>query len=221
MRGVVFDLDETLLDRRGSIDSYAKQLHTDLAKFVVMPRAAYLEAFHRLDDYGRAPRELFFQELASQLFADVSPRELQSHFEAKAWRAPRLFPHVNDVLRRLRGEGWQIGIVTNGGVASQGQKIANSGLSPLVHCIVISAALGSRKPDRAIFEHAAMQLGINPTQSWFVGDDPRSDVWGAKQFGFRAIWVERYLPWPADLPRCYDARIDDTAEIFKVLAGAA
>ena len=218
MNGVVFDLDETLVDRRGSLDAYAKQLHSTFSDSVAVSADVFITEFHRLDGNGRVPRDEFFDALSTALFQGVPARRIQEHFEATAWIEPRLFEGVADLLVALRDEGWRIGIVTNGGVPSQSAKIDNSGLAELVDCSVISSAFGYKKPAPEIFRHLIGKLAIDPSRSWFVGDDPQADIWGAKRVGLRTCWVERYSAWPADLPRCYDARIQNTVDCLEVVS---
>ena len=213
MRGVVFDLDETLLDRRGTLDAYARALHAELDRQGSSSVEYFLEQFHRLDAAGSTPRDRFFALVSSQLLPTQSPRDLGHHFNAHAWRSPRLFPGVAHMLRELRGQGLRLGIITNGGAAPQLDKIVNSGLSDLVDCYLVSARFGARKPDRSIFEYMAAQLGLSPRESWFVGDDPYADIWGSKQCGYSAAWVERFTAWPKELPPCYDAHIDSVLGI--------
>ena len=217
MKGVVFDLDETLVDRRGSLDVYSQTLFSAFSGYAVVPLERFSAEFHRLDGNGRVPRDEFFAALAATLFRNVPTHRIKEHFEATAWLQPRLFDGTVDVLRQLRAEGWRVGIVTNGGVPAQTAKIENSGLSRLIDSHVISAAFGAKKPAAGIFHHAIELLRIDPAQSWFVGDDPRADIWGANQTGFQTCWVERYSPWPEDLPRCYDARIAVTADILRIV----
>jgi putative hydrolase of the HAD superfamily len=220
MKGVVFDLDETLVNRRGSLDLYSQTLFSAFSGSAVVPLGRFVAEFHRLDGNGRVPRDEFFEALAAALFRNVPAQRIKEHFEATAWLQPRLFDGAVDLLRELRADGWRVGIVTNGGVPAQTAKIENSGLSKLIDGHVISAAFGSKKPAAGIFRHAIEQLQIDPEKSWFVGDDPRADIWGAAQIGFQTCWVERYSPWPADLPRCYDARVADTTDILGVIASA-
>ena len=221
MRGIVFDLDETLVDRKGSLNVYAQELYSDFRTSIALSQAEFIVQFHLLDGNGRVPRDQFFDLLASNLFLEMSSRRIGEHFEANAWRTPHLFDGIPDLLQSLRELRWRIGVITNGGVQSQSQKLENSGLTSLVDYSVISGAFGAKKPDPTIFKHLLIQLGIDPNRSWFIGDDPRSDIWGAKQVGFRTIWVERYTPWPDDLPRCYDASVTDTVRTFDVVRSAA
>lgn len=185
MKGIVFDLDETLVDRRGSLDVYARRLNEAFYESASARGDAFVAEFHRLDGNGRVPRDEFFERLSAKLFKDVTAAQIKAHFEATAWTNPILFDGVRDLLRSIRARNWRIGIVTNGGVPAQSAKIANSGLADLIDASVISAAFGMKKPAPEIFNHIAEQLQVNPAQSWFVGDDPRADIWGAGQVGFK------------------------------------
>jgi len=213
--GVIFDLDETLIDRKGSLDVYARRLFRDL------PASSdcddLVREFHRLDGNGRVPRAEFFEALSRGPLRGVSTARIEAHFRAHAWTEPLLLAGVLPLLRRLKHDGWRLGIVTNGGVPSQSAKIANTGLSELVDAFVISEAFGAKKPAPEIFAHMADAIAIEPARSWFVGDDPRSDIWGARQSGFRTCWIERHLEWPADLAPCYDARIRSISEVSEVV----
>ena len=217
MRGVIFDLDETLVDRRGSLGIYCRKLYLDFGESVVLPASQFTAEFHRLDDNGRVPRDEFFKALSAAAFRNVPSALIKEHFEATAWVQPRLFDGIVDLLVSLRAQDLRIGVITNSGVPSQSAKLNNTGLSDLIDASVISAAFGSKKPAPGIFHHMIDGLRIDPHQSWFVGDDPRADVWGANQVGFRTCWVERYTPWPADLPRCYDVRIEHTIHCLGIV----
>jgi HAD superfamily hydrolase (TIGR01509 family) len=216
MRGAVFDLDETLIDRRRSLDGYARRLCRDLGVRGIT-QIEFMNEFHRLDADGRIPRTDFFAALSRGPLNGVSTDEIKSHFETHAWTDPLLLDGVLPLLRRLRDDGWRLGVVTNGGVSSQTAKLTNSGLSKLVDAVVISQAFGARKPAPEIFAHIVAAIEIDPVQSWFIGDDPRADIWGAKQLGFRTCWVERYLHWPVDLRRCYDATASSMAEVLEIV----
>src|SRR6478752_234416 len=91
MKGVVFDLDETLVDRRGSLDVYARRLHAAFAHSAVASGDLFVAEFHRLDGNGRVPRDEFFERLSAVLFSRVSAGQIKAHFETTAWTPPMLF----------------------------------------------------------------------------------------------------------------------------------
>jgi len=215
VKGILFDLDETLIDRRRSLDRYARELRTRLGSRFAEDE--FVVRFHRLDGAGRVPRREFFEAIARELFDGATADAIEAHFYTHAWRAPLLHDGMAAILRDVRARGWRSGIITNGGVVAQSAKIDNGGLRAAVDGAVISDAFGVKKPEPAIFRHLIETLGIDPAQSWFVGDDPTADVWGAKQVGLRACWIERHAAWPDALPRCYDARVTDAEQLRAVL----
>ena len=211
--GVVFDLDETLINRRGSLDLYAGLLWERFRGHTALDRSAFSALFHVLDGNGRIPRPQFFAGLSARAFEGLGAEQIADHFREQAWLNPLLFEDVIEVLQGLKAGGYRIGIVTNGGSHSQNAKITNSGLGPHVDAIVISEEIGVKKPDPAIYREITSRLEIDPAQSWFVGDDPVADVVGPSSAGFRTAWVERYLPWPSGQERVYQQRLCHVSEL--------
>ena len=77
--------------------------------------------------------------------------------------------------------------------------------------------VGAAKPEPPMFEATHRRLGLRPGQIVHVGDDPEHDVRGAREAGFRTVWVNRTRrEWPGG-PRA-DAEIGSLAELEAVLA---
>lgn len=96
------------------------------------------------------------------------------------------------MLKRLRDEGYKLGIVTNGQVDEQEEKARAIGVRELVDCFVTSEEVGICKPDRRIFERAVEMLGGSgygeeTGEVWMVGDDLEADVKGALGAGLKAV----------------------------------
>jgi putative hydrolase of the HAD superfamily len=175
--------------------------------------------FHNLDGNGRVPRGAFFAKLSTSAFEGVKPGEIAAHFREFAWQKPLLFDGVIEFLQELKADGYAIGIVSNGGSHSQNSKLKNSGLASFVDSVVISEEFGAKKPDSSIYREIAAQLHIDIGSSWFIGDDPISDVIGPSRVGFITAWVERYLPWPEDQPRRYRRQIAHISDLREDLLG--
>ncbi|MEC5397901.1 HAD family hydrolase [Uliginosibacterium sp. H1] len=216
---VVFDLDETLVDRRAGLLRSAKGLW-DSGRTTMTDGAAFLARFMELDGNGRVKRPVFFERLCAECLPHADPIEVAETFVATAWNEPPLFDDAVPVLRELKERGYAIGIVSNGQSRTQRAKIDNSALGGLVDAVTISGELGIDKPDARIFAHALEQLGVMAEAAWFVGDDPRADVQGAAAAGLHAIWLQRHLAWPTDLVPCHRARIAVLAELLPLLPGA-
>jgi FMN phosphatase YigB (HAD superfamily) len=64
-----------------------------------------------------------------------------------------------------------------------------AGVASLFETIVVSDAVGWRKPAAAIFEVALARLGLSPQQALFVGDRADIDVVGAQRVGMHVAWL--------------------------------
>lgn len=216
--GVLFDLDETLIDRSASLITYAHHLWRRLDGELALDEAAFVDRVMVLDGGGYAPRDQFFAELAALL---DSPRldapTLRDHYDDTVWEFPLVAAGALAGLRGLAKAGISIGVVTNGRTETQTRKLENSGLMELIDAWLISEAFGARKPDPGIFLGACARLRIDPMRSWLVGDHPEFDILGANEVGLKTIWLERKIPWPSDQPRVYEARVSDLADAFSFL----
>lgn len=66
--------------------------------------------------------------------------------------------------------------------------------------VFTACELGAAKPDPRAFRHVCDRLGVPPSQVAHAGDDPHTDVDGARALGMAAIWVNRDARrWPAGL----------------------
>jgi putative hydrolase of the HAD superfamily len=95
--------------------------------------------------------------------------------------------------RRLRGEGYRVGLLTNN-VKEYGDAWRATIPVDIFDDIVDSSVVGVRKPDARIFLMAADRLGVTPAQCVFL-DDVASNVDGAQAVGMAGIVVEN--PWTA------------------------
>lgn len=78
------------------------------------------------------------------------------------------------------------------------------GLTPLFHPVVVSDDLGYVKPHPMTFEAVLGELGLEPEDVLFVGDNWLADVQGAKQAGMFVAHMQRWAP-----PEHFEANPDD------------
>ncbi len=101
------------------------------------------------------------------------------------WDDP--IPGAAECLTRLAEGGLRLGIVSNAdGRVEEG--LQRAGLAELVEVIVDSGRVGVAKPDPAIFGYALGPLGLEPEETWYLGDTVTFDVRGAEAAGIEA-WV--------------------------------
>jgi putative hydrolase of the HAD superfamily len=100
------------------------------------------------------------------------------------------FPEAAAALAALKRLGLRLVVVSNWDVSLH-ERLAETGLAPLVDGAVVSAELGAAKPDPAIFEAALRLAGASGEGAWHVGDDVEADVAGALAAGIRPVLVAR------------------------------
>lgn len=109
------------------------------------------------------------------------------------------FPDVKPCLDRLACS-YKLGVVTNGPCDLQCAKLDASGLKGYFGTVEISRVVGILKPDPRIFALALGKLEVDPQDSVFVGDTPKTDVVGARAAGMKAVWLNRdNVPQPGGM----------------------
>jgi putative hydrolase of the HAD superfamily len=190
-QAILFDLDDTLHDRRASVEAFTPALFAHLEPWL---GGVSLEAFqtvlHRVDYSGYVPREKFMQHLLEAFGArDFDALQLAGFWRREFAKYARVMDGAHELLEWLRVNGIKTGIVTNGTVQLQQAKI--NALDLRVDAVVISEAVGAKKPDAKPFLEALRLLEVLPQEAWFVGDHPVNDIEGAMQVGMKAFWIER------------------------------
>lgn len=92
------------------------------------------------------------------------------------------------LLRGLRAGGWGVAVLTNGLPSVQALKVEALGLDELVdHVIYADRIVEGGKPNPAAFNEALHRLGTAADRTVCVGDDPRTDIAGARAAGLASI----------------------------------
>jgi HAD superfamily hydrolase (TIGR01509 family) len=106
-----------------------------------------------------------------------------------------------DVLEAFRDRDITTILISNWDYAPAADAMLEAtGLAHLLDHVVISEAVGLRKPHRRLFEIALEQSGCKASEALHVGDLARPDAWGAARLGFRTVWIDKNEDgWPEDL----------------------
>jgi putative hydrolase of the HAD superfamily len=126
--------------------------------------------------------------LADALALDVSGADvLPSLTDAIAFHA---YPDALPALARLAEAGLRLAVIANWDVSLR-DVLARLGLAGHFELIVTAAEARAAKPDPEVFRVALEQLGSDPARCAHVGDDPVTDVAGARAAGLAAVLVDR------------------------------
>jgi putative hydrolase of the HAD superfamily len=101
----------------------------------------------------------------------------------------RVIPGTKEMLARFNGK-YRLGLLSNFTHAPAAVRLLElTGLESFFDIILISGAIGFRKPHPLVFEKLVEGLGVEKEGILYVGDDPEPDILGASQAGLRPIWM--------------------------------
>ena len=216
--GLVFDLDNTLLDRYSAFLGVAESFYEEhLRPALLAERDEAVAMMVRWDGDGYNDRAGMLRRWLSE-WPDVrlDMESLRTWYRAEMERQVRPDADINGFLAQLKERRVPWGIVTNGSPSQHG-KCRKAGLDKLALFIIVSEEAGYRKPDPRIFQDALEATGLaTPEQVMFVGDNPEADIDGARRFGMKAAWVRRDRPYPPDLIPP-DHVIDHVTEVLDIV----
>lgn len=206
IRAITIDLDDTLWEIMPVIIAAEQRLRAWLA--TNFPKIT--ENFSSADalglraivvqDFPERAHDLTFLRInvlrrmagACGYSEDMAEAAFQVFDEAR--NEVRFYPDVLPSLELLQ-LSYPLIAVTNGNANLQ--KI---GINHMFKAVVTAVEAGAAKPHQSIFAMAVTRAGVQPEQILHVGDDPRTDVQGAKEAGLKTGWINRTgRRWPDEI----------------------
>lgn len=229
LRAVLFDVDDTLFSTtRFSRAARLNAVRAMVAAGLDLPEDLVLRELeevlaefssnydHHYDQLLRRLRPKALERINPALIVAAG---VAAYHDTK-FRELKPFDDVIPLLRDLRAAGVVTGIVTHGWTIKQAEKIVRLGLVPHLDpkAVFISEQLGISKPNPKIYALALRDLGLQPAEAMYVGDNPSHDVTPPKSLGMVAVWARRSARQalgPAG--RAPDHVVDDMKELRTIL----
>ncbi|ELS55205.1 HAD family hydrolase [Streptomyces viridochromogenes] len=189
---VLFDLDNTLVDRWGTLAGWA-------AEFTAQHGLEDEERAYVLGMVSERAYPSTFDAIRCRYRLSMSAAELWGAYCADIAALVSCEAGVLDGLEELRADGWRVGVATNGAAGIQRAKLRATGISERVDGVFVSEEADARKPETRHFALAAACCGAALGDGgWMVGDNPVNDIGGGRSAGLRTIWVGNGRSWPLD-----------------------
>jgi FMN phosphatase YigB (HAD superfamily) len=104
-----------------------------------------------------------------------------------------VFPPSHAALLDTLRARYRLGVVSNfDDTAAAYDILQRHGIARYLDTVVVSEALGLRKPHPALMRVGLRGLAIGPEEALFVGDTYREDVAGARGAGIDAAWIDAH-----------------------------
>ena len=195
-QAVLFDLDGTLLDRALSLRAFVRWQAEGMLGAEIDNKEAYIARFIELDANGRAWKDVVYETLIDEFsIENWAMKELLTTYELCFCAFARPRPGAVEAVATLRSLGAKIALVSNGKSPFQERNFRSPGISSLFDAVIISEAVGLRKPDKKIFYLACDRLKDQASDCVFVGDSIESDIEGANNSGMPSIYLPAGLDY--------------------------
>jgi len=211
---VVFDLDYTLaVPRRDRATLLSESLAAVDAPQA--SRSEYLDAHRRnLTGESRTP---IFAELFDGSATDADPAAAADAYRGAIADALEPVDGAAELVADLR-EDYRVGLLTNGPVRAQHDKLETLGWTDLFDATVVTGELPAGKPDERAFRAVLNALGVPAEDAVYVGDEVDADVRGATEAGLAVVQVlSQEGPAPDDRADAHVDRAELSRQLPEVL----
>lgn len=100
-----------------------------------------------------------------------------------------LVEEVHHLLGSLKDAGFRLAVVSNRQKPFD-EQLKSLGIHAYFEYTLAAGSINAYKPDPVVFRHALAELGIEPDQGIYVGDNYFADVIGAQRARMRAILID-------------------------------
>ena len=220
IKGVIFDLDNTLLDFMKMKEFAVKAAIKGMieAGLSINEEKAYEDIVQIYEKFGWENQSVF------DVFLEKEIGHVDNKFLAAgivAYRRAReanlmAYPNVSNTLMFLIKNGIKLGVVSDAPSREAWMRIYYLNLYHFFDAVVTFDDSGERKPSSVPFEMALKKLGLEPESSLMIGDWPERDVVGAKKIGMKTAFAV-YGDTFGTKNSGADWDVEDISELVKII----
>lgn len=193
---LLFDLDNTLLDFNNVSVLAFEAL---MSKLNIKDFKSYYQIYYPINakywhyyekqkisahevKYGR------FQEFIEEAKLDIDSVSLANAYLDELVNHSFWIQGAQEFLNKVK-ESHQLAIISNGLSSAQHRRLEKHEMKSYFEHIFISEELGVSKPHKGFFEKVHDTMDIkDKSKVLVIGDNPKSDIKGARNFGYHSCW---------------------------------
>ncbi|MFC4772243.1 HAD family hydrolase [Enterococcus hermanniensis] len=220
IKGIVFDLDDTLYEQQApffaAITTLFPKFPTKKLPSLFLQFRYYSDLHYLKTITGEWPLDkMRYERIRLALQAENFNAEDNDllKFQAlydQALEKISLPKEIQQILNFLTAENISLGVITNGPVERQTNKMnalqLNNWFEP--ETLFISDGIQIQKPDPTIFKLMEKRLDLPAESLLYIGDSFENDVVGAKSANWNVWWFNhQHRPLPDDQTALFDLEI--------------
>ncbi len=200
MKAVIFDIDDTMYDFKGTHAVAMKALSEYCTSFFSIDEKQFQETYLKaqkivtgrtvIDCAANHNRLLRFQCMLELLKVQQSSHALKMYhvYWDTLIDAMKPEPGLAKLFEVLRSRSILTGVGTDMTAYIQYKKLEKLGLLDQLSHIITSEETGVEKPSPHFFQVCVEKMGCKPEECVFIGDSLRKDVKGAIESGLHGVW---------------------------------
>ncbi len=221
IKAVAFDLDHTLFDRYATLTAIGKDIF-DWFKInpkytteeitsimITADRNNIHKGWDAVQNYITEKTDLFEQKL--------KPNDYRLFIMSCFSKVAIPFPFVIPMLESLKEMGLKLALITNGSSELQRKKLELLGLEDNFDYIYVGGEHEKSKPHLEPFFITAENLGYNPQEILFVGDNPINDIDASRRAGYIPVFVNTTKTWIFPDIKKPELQVETVAEIPNIV----
>lgn len=204
MEYIFFDLDFTLIDVKKAQYAAIKDLYHIYKFDNIVDVEAFTKKWDELTDYHYAfftRKEISYEEQRNRRIIDLfscynmeldkTAKEIYDIYLKSFEDNWCLFDDVYNVIERLYNMGYKLGVISNGDLSQQTDKLKRTGIYKFFEIVTTASEYDYSKPDPKLYEAIIERFNIVKTEIIMIGDQVEKDVIPCLQIGIDAIWLNR------------------------------
>jgi len=205
IKRLIFDADDTLWENnifyiyaeKGLVDLIAKSgfLKKNIeSEFQILEKEVVREKGYGSQNYLYILRTLFERyKKDPEIQRSTSEFEkICDEFESHVHRPPKIFPHVPEILTKLR-ENYQLYVLTKGSIEEQKQKLVKSELMHYFDEVFVES-----EKDISTYKRILNDNQWSVDEICMIGNSPKSDINPALKLGMCAVFIPYPHTWILD-----------------------
>ena len=194
---LLFDLDHTLLDFDAAEDVALSHLLKEEGVEDIQAYKDYYVPMNKalwkdLEQKKITKAELIntrFEKLFAHFGIEKDGAYLAERYQFFLSKQGQTFPGVEDLLRKLISQDYELYAATNGITYIQTGRLEQSGITPYFKEIFISEQLHTQKPDAEFYEKIGSCIpNFDKNHALMIGDSLSADIQGGNNAGIDTIW---------------------------------
>ena len=194
---LLFDLDHTLLDFDAAEDIALTQLLEEEGVEDIQAYKDYYVPMNKSLWKDLEQKKITKSELINTRFAKLFAHfgiEKDGDYLAERYqfflsKQGQTFPGVEDLLKKLISQGYELYAATNGITYIQTGRLEQSGIAPFFKEIFISEQLHTQKPDAEFYKKIGACIpNFDKNHALMIGDSLSADIQGGQNAGIDTVW---------------------------------